>query len=56
VALTAIRGLSQTLDEQNDRIEELESENEQLRERLASIENHRGIETISDQAPPADDY
>jgi len=69
VALAAIQGLSETLDEravqladhrstideQADRIDALESENEALRERLAAVEAHLELDSASDQGTPAGD-
>lgn len=38
VALAAIQGLSETLDDKDDRIEDLEAENDELRDRLSDLE------------------
>jgi len=43
VAFAAIQGLSERLERKDERIDELERENEQLRERLAEIEAHVGL-------------
>jgi|GEM_PF-2123674 len=55
VALAAIQGLSKKLDEKNERINDLEAENEQLGDRLAAVEVHLGMDDTADQAASADD-
>lgn len=39
VALAAIQGLSETLEEKDDRIEDLQAENDELRDRLSDLED-----------------
>ncbi|QCC50851.1 tail fiber domain-containing protein [Halapricum salinum] len=44
LAFAAIQGLSERLERKEERIDELEAENEQLRERLEEIEAHVGLD------------
>jgi hypothetical protein len=54
VAFAAIQGLAEKVDEKEDRIDELEAENESLRDRLGSVED-RLSELESERPAPADD-
>lgn len=55
VALAAIQGLSERLDDREERIETLEAENEALRDRLATLEAHVGLDAGDGSPAPADD-
>jgi hypothetical protein len=59
IALAAIQGLADRLDDREERIDELEAENEELRDRLATLEEHVGVGAGDDSAAgepqPADD-
>lgn len=51
VAFAAIQGLSQKLEEKDDRIDDLEAENEQLRERLEAVEDR--LDRLGAGDPPS---
>lgn len=53
VALAAIKGLSERLDERDERIEELEAENDALRERLSSLEDR--VDSMAADASDAEE-
>ncbi|OYR51245.1 hypothetical protein DJ74_04415 [Halorubrum sp. Ea8] len=68
VLFAALQGLSDKLDEKqeriddledeserkNDRIDTLEEENERLHDRLATVEDHLGLTGTTDRAPEDD--
>jgi hypothetical protein len=55
VAFAAIQGLAERLDEKTERIDDLETENEQLRERIDAIEERLGMDDPAGRQGVADD-
>lgn len=55
LAFAAIQGLAERLAEKDERIDDLEAENDRLRERLNAIEEHLGINDQADHQGVADD-
>lgn len=55
VIFAAIQGLSQKLDEKDERIDELERENEQLRERLGAVEDRLASLETNESSPTSAD-
>ena len=55
LAFAAIQGLAERLAEKDERIDDLEAENDRLRERLNAIEEQLGINDQADQQGVADD-